>query len=31
VVDYAIARKIVDMHCNIEQEAEVYSREDVLR
>lgn len=32
VVDYAIARKIVDLHTNIEDRVEqVYSREDVLR
>lgn len=32
VVDYAIARKIVDLHSNIEDRVDqVYSREDVLR
>jgi len=32
VVDYAIARKIVDLHSNIEETVKnVYSREEVLR
>jgi DNA replication licensing factor MCM6 len=32
VVDYAIARKIVDLHSNIEDTVKrVYSREEVLR
>jgi hypothetical protein len=32
VVDYAIARKIVDLHSNIEDNVKrVYSREEVLR
>jgi DNA replicative helicase MCM subunit Mcm2 (Cdc46/Mcm family) len=32
VVDYAIARKIVDLHSNIENTVtKVYSREEVLR
>lgn len=32
MVDYAIARKIVDLHCNKEEAYDcVYSREDLLR
>jgi DNA replication licensing factor MCM6 len=32
VVDYAIARKIVDLHSNIEESVKkAYSREEVLR
>ena len=32
MVDYAIARKIVDLHCNKEETYDcVYSREDLLR
>lgn len=32
VIDYAIARKIVDLHSNIEDEVEaVYSKEEVLQ
>ena len=32
MVDYAIARKIVDLHCNKEETYDcVYTREDLLR
>lgn len=32
VIDYAIARKIVDLHCNIEESVErVYSKQEVLQ
>lgn len=32
VTDYAIARKIVDLHCRMEESIErVYSREEILR
>lgn len=32
VIDYAIARKIIDLHCNIEESVErVYSKQEVLQ
>ncbi|KAJ8949178.1 hypothetical protein NQ318_021671 [Aromia moschata] len=32
VIDYAIARKIVDLHCNVEESVErVYSKQEVLQ